>query len=444
MRPTVRRYLLGAALLAVTAACSPSTATPTPRPTATPTPASTKPMASAAPNTVTIDLWDTDLGDPGKTIWQTAANMYMADHPQVSITIEALDAGTFATRMAIAENSNHMPDLFESSGGLDLRALAERGMLRDITSEVAAWSDPASKDINAMNVFAYKGGQYGMPWSMGMTGIFYNKALFTKAGIGGPPTFWSDVIDDVQKLRAAGIVPFAIAGRDGWPAMNLWTYLVLREGGSEALTQMVQTGYWNTDACLKASGDLAALVAENPFQAGYLSAAYGTGEAAIFGNGQAAMEVMGEWGPSTQQSMSADGKGLGDNLGWSPFPLVSGGSGRATDGVGSASGVAVGKGASPEAVDFLHFLASPRIMKEIGSSGMGLPTTIEAVASVGDPILQRLVTDRNQARSMQLYLNMVTPPAVGKAIEDQVAGLLGARFNPQQVCQTIAAAAARR
>ena len=435
-----RRFALAAAALAVVAgACSPGTATPTPRPTATPTPAA--PTESPSPNAVTIDWWHTNLADPARTIWQTAASMYMADHPLVNIKIEALDAGTFATRLAIAQNSNNMPDLFESSGGLDFYALAQAGMLDDISPEVAAWTNPAAKDINAMNVFTYEGRQYGVPWSMGMTGFFYNRALFTKAGITALPTAWDDLLADVDKLKAANIVPFAIAGRDEWPAMNLWTYLLLREGGSDALTQMVHTGAWNNGVCTRAGGDLAALVARNPFQPAYMSAVYDRGEAAAMGNGQAAMEIVGEWGPSAQRSNSADGNGLGDNLGWFSFPTVFGGSGRAMDGLGSASGIAVGKNAAPEAIDFLHFLMSAGIMREIGSSGMGLPTAITSVDTVADPILQRLVVDRNQAQSMQLYLNLVTTPKVTKAIEDQVAGLLGGRLNSQQVCQAIEAAA---
>ena len=47
-----------------------------------------------------------------------------------------------------------------------------------------------------MGIYAYKGKrsapkQYGIPWDMGMIGVWYNKALFTKAGISAPPTTWA-------------------------------------------------------------------------------------------------------------------------------------------------------------------------------------------------------------------------------------------------------------
>ena len=141
--------------------------------------------------------------------------------------------------------------------------------------------------------------------------------------------------------------------------MHLWTYLVLRNGGGEALSQMIQTGDWNTDACIKAGEAVLALNALDPYQEGYESADYND-EAAAVGNGKAAMELMGQWAPSVQKDQSADKKGLGDKLGWFAFPAVTGGAGAATDGVGGGNGIAVGKNAPPEAIDFLKFFMSSR------------------------------------------------------------------------------------
>ena len=71
------------------------------------------------------------------------------------------------------------------------------------------------------------------------------------------------------KLKAAGIAPLAIAGKDKWPSMHLWTYLLLRNGGGDALAKMIQSGDWNTDACTKAGKDVLALNAAHPYQNGF-------------------------------------------------------------------------------------------------------------------------------------------------------------------------------
>ena len=138
---------------------------------------------------------------------------------------------------------------------------------------------------------------------------------------------------------------------------------------------MIQSGDWNTDACTKAGEAVLALNATNPYQDGYEAAVYND-EAAAVGNRKAAMELMGQWAPSVQRDQSADKKGLGDDLGWFPFPSVEGGAGAATDGVGGGNGIAVGKDAPPEAIDFLKFFNSVENGNKLNTDNVGLSTTV--------------------------------------------------------------------
>lgn len=435
---------LALGMLAVSA-CSNLAPTPSPSPTPTPTPTPTAtpiPTPTATPVRITISWWHTDVTDPGKSIWETAAKMYEVDHPDVSFQIETMDAETLQKRLTGVERTGEVPDLIGSSGGPFFDELARLGLLRDITDDVAKWSGPTASEIYGMNVYAYQGRQYGAPWSVGTTGFYYNKALFAKAGIDKPPVNWSAFLADVDKLKAASVVPMAIAGWDEWPAMNLWTYLLLREGGIDAVDRAAISGAWDTDTCQRAGGDLAALVAKNPFQAGYLWASYDSGQAALVGNGQAAMEVTGEWGPGAERADSKDGDGIGDELGYFPVPLVDGGFGQPGDGVGSVSGIAIGKHAPPEAVDFLHFLMGKQVMDEIGATQLGLPSLSASADSVADPVLRQVVANRAGGHSVQLYLNLVTSPQMTEAIEDGVALLLAGRATPAHICQSLATAAA--
>ena len=101
--------------------------------------------------------------------------------------------------------------------------------------------------------------------------------------------------------------------------MHLWTYLVLRIGGADALQQMIQSGDWNTDACKAAGDEVLKLNALKPYQDGYKSATYDN-EAAAVGNGKAAMELMGQWAPGVQVADSTSKKGLGDRPRLVPVP----------------------------------------------------------------------------------------------------------------------------
>jgi raffinose/stachyose/melibiose transport system substrate-binding protein len=207
---------------------------------------------------------------------------------------------------------------------------------------------------------------------------------------------------------------------------------------------MVQSGDWNTDACKAGGAEVQKLVAKKPFQPGFLGATYDKGEAAAMGNGQAAMELMGQWAPSVQNSNSTTGKGIGAKLGWFPFPGVTGGTGAPTDGVGGGNGIAVGKDAPPEAIDFLHYLNSVTVANQINLANMGLSTTVGTENTVTDPNLKAVLEGRGKATFVQLYLDQATSPDMGKAINDATAGLFAGTATPDQVCQAITTAAANQ
>ena len=54
------------------------------------------------------------------------------------------------------------------------------------------------------------------------------------------------------------------------------------------------------------------------------------------------MELMGQWAPAVEKDNSADKKGIGDKLGFFPFPMVEGGAGAITDAVGGGNGFGSG------------------------------------------------------------------------------------------------------
>ena len=437
-----------AVLAFAASACGGSTATTTPSAAASATavPATAAPVATPASQApasqaaapVTINWWHITTGEPGKSDFQAIADAYTAAHPNVKIAITVLENEAFKTKMTTVDASS-VPDLFQSWGGGTMAAQADAGLLQDITSAIAPWKDTINP--GALSIYQYKGVQYGVPWDMGMIGFWYNKDLFSKAGIAAPPTTWDDFLTDVQKLKASGTAPLAIAGKDKWPSMHLWTYLVLRNGGGQALSSMISSGNWNTDACTAAGKDVQALNALQPYQAGYKSATYND-EAAAVGNGKAAMELMGQWAPSVQKDQSANKQGLGDKLGWFPFPSVDGGAGAPTDGVGGGNGIAVGKNAPPEAVDFLKFFNNVENQTKLNKDNIGLSTTIGTEGAIADPNLQAVLAGRGKATFMQLYLDQATSPAMGSAINDATVALFLGGSSPEGVCQAITTAAA--
>ena len=72
-----------------------------------------------------------------------------------------------------------------------------------------------------------------MPWNVGMVGFWYNKDLFTQAGIDAPAGTWDELLEQIQTLKDAGITPIAVGAGDKWPAHFWYSYLMVRLGGAD-------------------------------------------------------------------------------------------------------------------------------------------------------------------------------------------------------------------
>jgi raffinose/stachyose/melibiose transport system substrate-binding protein len=210
------------------------------------------------------------------------------------------------------------------------------------------------------------------------------------------------------------------------------------------MEKAVVEGDWTDPAFVKAGEQFKQLIDLEPFQEGFLAAPWdgaGSGAAAM-ATYNGAMQLMGQWLPGTVNANSGGSRGMGEGLGWFPFPAVEGGAGDPFDGLGGGNGFAVGKDAPPETVDFLHFLVSLDAANRWGALNSGvLPTTNGSEASTTDPMLSLVLDGRAKAKFVQLYLDQATTPELGAAINEAVATLYAGTGTPESVAEAIDAAA---
>ncbi len=396
-------------------------------------------QASASGKKVTIRWWHITTATDQKAVWQKLANDYMAAHPNVNIEITVLENEAFKTKMTTVMQASDPPDVFQSWGGGVQNQYAQAGLIKDITADLdangGAWRNSFSP--GALSVYSYNGKNYGVPWDMGMVGFWYNKALFKQAGISSTPTTWSELLDDVKKLKAAGITPIALGGGDKWPAAFWWEYLNVRIGGQDAFNAAVSGKGSFADATFVQSGQMMKQLNDlQPFQNGYLGATWND-EATLMGNGKAAMDLMGQWAPGTFKDNSANKQGLGDNLGWFPFPSVPGGKGDASDALGGGNGFAIGKNAPPEAIDFVKFLTRPQSQVACAQDNFCLPVVKGGEAGLTDPLLKEVQQGAANAKYFQLYYDQYLPPAMGSVVNDSVQGILAGSLTPEQAAQAL-------
>ena len=390
---------------------------------------------------VTISFWHLDTQDEFKALWQKTADAFVAAHPNVKINITVLENEAYKQKVATVMQSGQPPDIFRSWGGGVMNEYAKAGLLKDIAQDLVGtpWGDSIGK--GALGVYGYQGKYYGVPYDMGAVGLWYNKAIFAKLGL-KPFATWSELIAGVKKIKAAGITPIAVGEGDKWPGHFWWVYLAVRMGGKEAFDKAVsRQGAFTDAAFVEAGTKLQELVKLKPFQNGFLGATYND-EAALVANGKAAMELMGQWAPNTQNSNTPDKKGLGENLGFMPFPAVEGGAGKPTDVMGGGNGLVIGKNAPPETVEFLKFITSMEQYVSLIKPLSLIPTIKGAEKNLSDPIQIQIANMVANAEYYQLYYDQYLPPAVGEAVKDATQTLFAGTKSAKEAAQMIETAMA--
>jgi raffinose/stachyose/melibiose transport system substrate-binding protein len=388
---------------------------------------------------VTIEWWHIQNNDPGLSLWQAVADEFMAANPNVTIDITVQENEAFKQALQTSLQAGDVPDIFQSWGGGGLREQVDAGLVMDITDAAAEFDSEFNGAAASMMEIDER--MYGVPFDLGIVGVWYNKALFEEAGIDGPPATWDEMLEDVQTLKDAGITPISLAAGDKWPAMFWYGYMALRIAGADVMQQAGIDENFNDPAFVQAGEELQRLIDLEPFQAGYLATPWDgpDGAAAVLANSEAAMMLMGHWAPGT---MSANGPDLAadDNLGWFIFPEVEGGAGAATDAFGGGNGFAVGKDAPPEALEFLAYLSSVDVANRVGGEANLLPTTVGSEGSITDPNLVDVISARGEAGYVQLYLDQAYPPEVGAAVNDSIVTLFSGDGVPQDVVDAVNAA----
>ncbi|EDY58677.1 MULTISPECIES: extracellular solute-binding protein [Streptomyces] len=384
--------------------------------------------------TTTVEWWNISTTEPAKSVWASLAKKFEAQNPKVKIKIVQLENDAYKSKMTALTASGKLPDIFHTWGGGVLKQQVDAGLVEDLTDRTKPWADGLLKVTK--EPYIYDGKVYGIPFDMGMIGFWYNKKLFQQAGVSEPPSTWGGFLEAVSKLKAKNITPIALAGKEKWPGMYYWAYLAMRTAGIDALQKASEDKDFTGAGFVEAGRHLKQLVDLQPFQKGFLNAAYSTptGQAAAVGNGKAAMELMGQWAPSVEADA---GKGLGNDLGFFPFPAVEGGKGAITEVFGGGGGHALRRGAPQAAVDFLKFWASEATELELVKKTSVLPVLPNAEKAMTDPNLRLVQAQLKSATGFQLYLDQAYAPAVGQEVNDSVAALIAGSKSPEQVAQSI-------
>ncbi|WP_104202627.1 ABC transporter substrate-binding protein [Billgrantia saliphila] len=375
--------------------------------------------AFAAAADTTVRVLRVEISDVEKQYYDDVVAEYEAQNPDVEVIFEYIANEAYKTRLPTLLQSDQRPDIFYSWGGEGLRDQVEAGFVRDLTEAMQdGWQERYPE--SAVRAFTLDDRVYGAPLYATVVGFWANTALTEQAGVDIEAIeTWEDLEQAVVALRESGITPAVVGGKDGWPMHFYWGYLATRLAGGEGIEAAKQgeNGGFEGESFVRAGELLQAFVELDPFQSGYMSTSYERASA-MFGDGEAALHLMGDWDYIPSKERSATGEGVPDeDLEFIRFPRVEGGEGN-DDSFGGMNGFAVTRDASDEAVDFLRFLLNEENQREAARLGIFVPVANGSEEELDTPYARKVAEILSESNFHQVFLDQALGTSVGATVND--------------------------
>ena len=373
-------------------------------------------------------------------LMNSIAAEFMAQNPDIKIELPFLENEAFKAKLTTLLQSADAPDVFHTWGGGVFYEQAAAGVLRPVEDIL---SDEAKENMGTAGVSAFTapdGHLYGVARDVGEVVLWYNKSLFEQAGV-DPASMetWDGFLAGVQTFKDAGITPLAVGAKDKWPAHFWWSKLVVRLAGKDGFQAAARgegDGFAGEDF-VKAGEYFLQLAALEPWQEGFLAAGYGDASG-YFGDGKAAMHLMGDWDYGVMKDNSANKLGIPDDqLGILPFPTIEGGKGDPTDTLGGLGGVLFSKNASDAAVKWVEFFNNKENQAKYAKEAYYIPIAKGAADIMTNPFKVQIAKNIGNAHWHALFFDQALGPNVGGVVNDISAELAANAMSAQEAAELI-------
>lgn len=255
-----------------------------------------------APVTLTLSGWSIDTTPE----FQTLADAFTEDHPNVKIELKEYDAAEYNTLVTADLAAGSGPDIITQKEVKYVTTFQEGGQLLDV-------SDVALPDgISGADSYEVDGAAYAVPYRQDSWVLFYNKALFEAAGVAEPDGSWTweDYADAAEALTTD-------ASKGAY--LHRWQSTVQGFANAQTDTSVLDgdfsnmKDYYDNTLALQDAGDQVDFNTSTANQLTY------QGE---FGTQKAAMMLMGTWYTATLIAQQASGEANDFEWGIAPAPQL--------------------------------------------------------------------------------------------------------------------------
>lgn len=323
--------------------------------------------AKAADVELTMYSWRVE----DKAFYENVIKTFKASNPGINITYQSFPSADYQTILMSAMAAGKGPDIVHVRAYGALDQLVVPGYLSPLDTKEVKGINKYSKDLlNSQRGFSDKR-LFGVPFATQNLGIFYNASYLRQAGIYAPPKTYPEFVDQLKKIKAAGLQ--ALANGGSTHIEQMWgTIAPMFYGGTDFYNDVVAGKKTFTDPAFVKS--LEAVQELFPYMPNNATAVSYDASRALFFSGKAAFFMGGifELGYFRAQNPKI-------KFNFMPTPPMTLG-GKQFVSTWADGGYAINSKTKnrPEALKFLNYLAS----KEFGQNFTDSIAQISAVPGV--------------------------------------------------------------
>ena len=168
--------------------------------------------------------------------FKTLVSDFRSANPDVDVRLVIQDLPTYRKALPASLDGDAAPDVFNWFAGDQLRMMAQRGQLDDLSD---AWKANTWWNTFPSAAITVSGRQYALPYQYYPWGLFTRRDVLERAGIHEPPHDLTAIMTACSKLRKAGFTPIALGGKDGWPLAAWFDFIDMRANGYEYHQQLL-------------------------------------------------------------------------------------------------------------------------------------------------------------------------------------------------------------
>lgn len=148
--------------------------------------------------TGTVEFW---ARDATSSVPDVLVPEFNKTHKNLKIVLHLTSPNDDTSQLAAAIRAGDPPDLV-GLNDIDVPEFEHEGALLNVTKYVNALSFKSALSPGHLALATVGSQYYGVPYLSDLSVLWYNKALFKKAGISGPPTTFAAIASDAKKITA--------------------------------------------------------------------------------------------------------------------------------------------------------------------------------------------------------------------------------------------------